>query len=290
MLQVLVTSIPSGAIIALVALAFAFRYRVFAFIDMSLPVLFVIAPYAAHVCIHRIGLALGIACIAGIAVSCLLAVFLELALWKNLRKRAPATVLLLTSLGLYTAMMAVLSLAFGHDIRSLLNSGPRPTVRLCAVAVTDVQILIVVCVAAIISSLSWAHNHTRFGAQYRAMANSNELARVSGIPTTAREMLVTIVSALLLAIAGILNALDLDLDLTSGFQPFLWGIVAAIVGGFRSLLGIAACSLVLVAGLFACGWYAGTKWEDSILLVGLVLTALLIPRPDLHSGGKGDKE
>ncbi len=287
MLQSLVSSVPSGAIIALVALAFALCYRTFKFIDMSLPILFLAAPYAAYFALEQGHVSLGAACLIGIVISCLLAAILEISVWKYLRKRASASILLLASLGIYTVFIAVLSLIFGHDIRSLLPPGPRSTIQLADIVVTDIQVGIIVLGLALPTVLWWILNRTRYGTQCRAMACSNDLARISGIPIERHEILVSVLSALLLGVAGILCTLDLDLDPLSGFRPFLWGVVAAILGGFRSVVAVAISAMSLVLGLSACGWFVGSKWEDSLLLVILVLVALFIPRPTLQNHTDG---
>lgn len=266
------------------------RYRIFNFIDMSLPAVLIVAPYAAHVAAHQLGIRLAFALPVGILSTCLLAAILEWGLWRHLRKRATPTVLLLTSLGLYTSLMAGMSLAFGHDIQSLLPPGPRMTLTLGTVVATSVQVTALASSIVLVGFVWWAQRRTRYGVQYRAQAAAHDLASVAGIPTASREMLVTVASACLLGIAGTLNALDLDLDLMSGFQPFLLGVVAAILAGCRSVPAIGLTSVALVAGLSTCGWFAGTKWEDSILLVGLVLLALLVPSPGLRRSMGGAQE
>jgi branched-subunit amino acid ABC-type transport system permease component len=47
-----------------------------------------------------------------------------------------------------------------------------------------------------------------------------------------------VVSSALAAFAGILIALDLDMTPTFGFNYFLYGVVAMIIGGVGSLLGV----------------------------------------------------
>ncbi len=92
----------------------------------------------------------------------------------------------------------------------------------------------------------------------------------------------TVVSSALAAIAGILIALDVDMTPTFGFNYFLYGVVAMIIGGVGSYRGLIFGSLLLASAQHLAAYYIDTKWIDAVAYMILIL--FLIWKPLGFSG------
>ena len=90
------------------------------------------------------------------------------------------------------------------------------------------------------------------------------------------------VSSALAAIAGILIALDVDMTPTFGFNYFLYGVVAMIIGGVGSYRGLIFGSLLLASAQHLVAFYIDTKWMDAVAYIILIL--FLIWKPLGFSG------
>ena len=92
----------------------------------------------------------------------------------------------------------------------------------------------------------------------------------------------TAISSALAAIAGILVALDVDMTPTFGFNYFLYGVVAMIIGGVGSYRGLIFGSLLLASAQHLAASYIDTKWMDAVAYMILIL--FLIWKPLGFSG------
>jgi branched-subunit amino acid ABC-type transport system permease component len=86
---------------------------------------------------------------------------------------------------------------------------------------------------------------TKIGKAMRAMADSPELARLSGIETERVIRATWIVGACLAAAAGVFLALDSHVETMLGFKILLPLFAAAILGGVGSPYGAMAGGLVI---------------------------------------------
>ena len=85
-------------------------------------------------------------------------------------------------------------------------------------------------------------------------------------------------------LAGILVALDVDMTPTMGMNALMMGVVVVIIGGVRSIPGIAAGALLLATAQHLGAWYIGSQWQEAIAFVVLVLFLLI--RPEGFMGRK----
>jgi branched-chain amino acid transport system permease protein len=119
---------------------------------------------------------------------------------------------------------------------------------------------------------------TRWGIFMRAVAQSESLARLSGIHTRLFKAVAFGSGAALAALAGILVSPQWQVSYTGGSSIALKAFTAALLGGFRSatgtLLGGLAVGLLeaLVAG------YVSSTWKDLDVYVCLILVLVFCPK------------
>jgi len=90
------------------------------------------------------------------------------------------------------------------------------------------------------------------------------------------------IGSALAAVAGILIAFDTDMRPTMGFSWLLYGVVAMIIGGVGSNLGLAGGALLLATAQHLAAYYIGSQWMDAVAYIILIL--FLIAKPLGFSG------
>jgi branched-chain amino acid transport system permease protein len=125
---------------------------------------------------------------------------------------------------------------------------------------------------------------TRIGLALRAVADSPELARVSGVEFDKTMGIAFCLGSFLAGAAGLFRAFDVGMTPTMGLPMLLLGVVAVVLGGNGRTLGIAVASLLLATFQQVAGWQLGTHWEETVAF--LLLLAFLVYRPQGILGKK----
>jgi len=185
-----------------------------------------------HIWRFSFGYGLWVAMALSAAVTAGILVALDRFVYRRLRNRKSGIVIFsIGALGIALAMRALILIVWGPTPR-LYSPGIRERVDLgFDVALLADQIFIIgtaVLVTALVYLLLF---HTKLGKAMRAMADNPDLARVSGINTDRIIVWMWVVCGGLVAIAGVLLALQAQLDPELGFLLLLPLFASAILGG-----------------------------------------------------------
>ena len=90
-------------------------------------------------------------------------------------------------------------------------------------------------------------------------------------------LLTFIVGSSLAGVTGILYGLDYGITPTMGLNALMMGVIAVIIGGIRSISGIALGALLLAMAQQLGAWYLGSQWQDAIAFIILVIFLLFKP-------------
>jgi branched-subunit amino acid ABC-type transport system permease component len=140
---------------------------------------------------------------------------------------------------------------------------------------------LVIITAAIISMLSvyLVLKYTRFGKAQRAVADSPDLARVSGIDATRVVHLTMIWAGAMTGLAGYVLAAQVGaFTHTTGFTFLLVVLAAAVVGGIGQVNGAMLGALLIGVGMEVAAVFIAPDYKQSVAFVALVITILF--RPD----------
>jgi branched-subunit amino acid ABC-type transport system permease component len=190
--------------------------------------------------------------------------------------------MLIASIGLYTILQNLISLFFGDDTKSIRTGEVKVGHEILGAYITDIQIITIAVSGALFIAVLLLLHKTSLGKQIRAVSNNPELCNIYGINSDRVILYATVLSAALAAIAGILIALDVDMTPTFGFNYFLYGVVAMIIGGVGSYRGLVFGSLLLATAQHLAAYYIDTKWMDAVAYIILIL--FLIWKPLGFSG------
>ncbi len=193
------------------------------------------------------------------------------------RTGASPLILLLASLGLYILLQNVISMVFGDDTKTLRGPEVTSGFSILGAKVTGIQLATICAAIAIYFAKKFIIDRSRVGLSLRAVADNQDLARVSGVNLNRAMGIAFSFGSFLAGVAGLLRALDIGMTPTMGLPMLLLGVVAVVLGGNGKALGVAIASLLLAFCQEVAGWRLGTRWEETAAF--MVLLAFLMCRP-----------
>lgn len=286
--QLLINGLIAGAIYALMAASFSLIYNILKFMDLSPGALFVVSAFSAYVFNIVLGLNLFVSFALGLIVTAIFAVAIDKVVYKPLRKKnASNFILLLASFGVFLFVTGIILLVFGAEVKSFglpITKG----YEIFGAVITKVQIMLITASLILFLVLQFFMKATKLGKAMRALADDRQVASTLGINMERIITITFIISAVLVGIAGILVALEQNLEHAMGFSVVLKGLTASIVGG----IGNAPAAL---AGGFLIGiienfgiWFLPSGYKDAIAF--LILILFLIFKPNGLFGVKTREE
>lgn len=277
--QFTLNSIIAGGIYALVALGFNLIYGTTKFFNLAHGVIAVVGGYAVFFLYSEHGINLYAAIAAGIILAGVIGYLLDKIIYLPLRKKkASNMVLLVASLGAFTAIQAVIAIIFTSQFQTLSQDIGSGTVQIFGGIITYVQLIIISAVLLIMAGLAVILYKTRFGKAVRAIGDDEEVAKIAGINTDRIIGMVFFLGSAIAGLAGILVGFDTGIEPTMGMSLLLKGVIASIIGGignvFGGVLGALLLGFVENFGI----WKISGEWKDAIAFALLILFLLFRPQ------------
>jgi len=186
--------------------------------------------------------------VAGI-VAVLLALFIDRMVYKPIRDRS-GIALLITSIGVAFTLRYLILFVFDGGRRGVTRSGSVPSVDIPAVDGTvslDLhEVSLVVVAVLLMGGLHFLLQRTKLGKAMRAMADNEDLARITGIPTERIVTFTWIIGAGMAGVAGYMFVIwNGTLHWFQGWILLLPIFAAVILGGIGSIYGAILGGLVI---------------------------------------------
>jgi branched-chain amino acid transport system permease protein len=282
LLQVLANGFVNGCMYALMALGFALIYNTTKIFHVAHGAVYTAGAYACYVLLIQLGWPLVASVLGAVLLTALLGVLIELAVYAPLaRREASLLVALLSSLGLYVALVNVIALLFGNETK-VLRPGIEKTYHLGSVILTRIQAAEVVVAATLLPLLVLLLKGALWGKIIRAVRDHPTLASVMGINLGAVRIAVFALGSALAALAASLAALDVGMDPNVGMPALLVAAVALIVGGVGTFEGPVIGGFLLGVLQSLVVWRISARWMDAITFA--ILIVFLLFRPEGLAG------
>lgn len=274
--QLIMNSLIAGSLYALVAIGFNLIYGATKFFNLAHGALAVAGGYTVFFLTKILNWPIIISVILGVLMAGLLGYLSETFVYRKLRQRKSShMVLLVASLGLLTAIQAVIAILFTSQFQTLSGAGGVSKIyNIGGGIVTEIQLLMFISVIVLTIILGLISRFTMFGKSVRAVSDDEEVSRIVGINTNRVIAIVFFIGSAIAGYAGILAGFDTGLEPTMGMSLLLKGVIASIIGGVGNLYGG-------VAGAFLLGfvenfgiWKISGEWKDAIAF-GLLIIFLL---------------
>lgn len=278
--QLILNSIIAGAIYSLIALGFNLIYGATKFFNLAHGVIAAVGGYAVFYFAKTLGWDIYSAVIIGVLLAGIIGYGLDKFVYLPLRKRkASNMVLLVASLGAFTAIQAIIAILFTSQFQTLSqNAGAQKIYEIFGGVITQTQLVILISGIAIMVGLALLLKYTMFGKAIKAINDDEEVARIVGINTNKIIGYVFFIGSAIAGLAGILVGFDTGIEPTMGLGLLLKGVIASIVGGVGNIYGG-------VLGAFLLGfvenfgiWKISGEWKDAIAFALLIIFLLFRPQ------------
>ena len=185
---------------------------------------------------------------------------------------------LVVTFGLSIVIQNLLLELFSADPRSIETAGLN-TESLAlpgGLAIGVLPLLIFGVAVAATAALQWLFSSTRLGRAFRAVSDDKEIAELMGLDSNKVYALATAIAFVLIAIAGVLQAMRTTVAPSDGPLLLLFAFEAVIIGGMGSFWGTLAGALLL--GITQqIGFRLDPGW--GIWFGHIVFLAVLVVRP-----------
>lgn len=276
-LQLIINALAVGSIYAVTALSFEIAYESTGVVNFSTGQLVTAgALIGASVTGSAVRLA-PIAYPAVIVAMALLGLLFFVGAYLPLRRRPVLTVIIGT-------------VAVGILVQnvSLLVWGPLPiataspvgdgTLRWAGLVVPMHALFVIAATAVLIVAVYLLLFRSPLGAQFRALAQDPEAARLIGIRVTALYALTWMLACILAGIAGLLLSPMWFVDVGLGDSLALKAFAAAIIGGFGSIPGAIIGGIAVGLAEVLGASYISSAYKDAIVFALMILFLLFRPQ------------
>lgn len=195
--------------------------------------------------------------------------------------------LLIVTAGLSIVLQNALGIVFGQTTRVLaLPSGASHPYKIGPFVWTRIDLFIMAGAAIVIVVLYTLLQHTSFGKAQRAVADSPELARVSGVPVRRVISATWAIVGAVTGLAGLAIATTSGtLDPTMGSQFLLVVFAAAVLGGVGKPYGALVAGLIVGLAMEISSAYVDAAYNQ-IIAVGILVIAILFRPNGLFSSSR----
>ena len=185
---------------------------------------------------------------------------------------------LVVTFGLSIVIQNLLLELFSADPRSIETGGLNTASFALpgGVAVGVVPVAIFAIALAATAALQWLFGRTALGRSFRAVSDDKEIAELMGLDAKKVYALATAIAFVLIAIAGVLQAMRTTVSPSDGPLLLLFAFEAVIIGGMGSFWGTLAGALLLGVTQ-QIGFRLDPGW--GIWFGHIVFLAVLVVRP-----------
>ena len=186
-------------------------------------------------------------------------------------------VFLVASLGVMTAMQAVIAIFFSSQFQTFSDKIESRTFEIFGGVITNIQALMFILSIVIMLTLAFVFKFTKFGKVVKAVSDDEEVSKIVGIDTNKVIGKVFFIGSAIAGLAGILVGFDTGIEPTMGFSLLLKGVIASIIGGVGNIYGgvLGAFFLGLVENFGI--WQISGEWKDAIAFTILIIFLLFRP-------------
>lgn len=273
-LQLTVAGLSQGMVYALLAFGFVAIFSVSQVINLAQGEFAALAGLVAISAVGS-GVPLLLAVVLAVAVVVAVSAGVQRLAIAPVRRMTTLVSLILT-LGVSTALKALMLLVYGPDARGL-PSFPGPDLDVGGVSVRAQELWVI----GVGLAVSWAvhrfYETTVVGKALRACSEQPVAARLVGISPQRATLLAFVLAGALGAVAGVLSSPITFTSWETGLTLGLKGFVAATLGGLVSIRGALLGGLLLGVLESLVAGYVDTGYRDAVAFVVLIM--VLVARP-----------
>ncbi|MFQ6057198.1 MAG: branched-chain amino acid ABC transporter permease, partial [Methanosarcinales archaeon] len=242
--QILINSVLTGSIYALIAIGLTMVYRILKFANFSHAELVTFGAYMAYVVNVTLGLSLFIGIVFAFFLTGILGIVSDLLVFKQLRKKGSDVIsLMIASIGLGLVIRHIIQQIWGAQI--IWYNYSAESHKFLTGRITDLQIYIIISSLVLIFSLHLLFTKTKLGKAMRATSDNPYLAMACGINIERIIIWVWFIGAGVAGIGGVFRGADTRLLPLLGWEVILPAFAVVILGGIGSFYGTILAAYIL---------------------------------------------
>lgn len=277
--QLVVNSIIAGAIYSMIALGFNLIYGTVKFFDLGYGSLIPVGGYGVFYFYKILGLNIYLAVFLGFTIAGIISFLLYKFIYAKLKeRRSSSMVLLVASLGVFTAIQSIIAMLFTSQFQTISRVSSEKVHNIFGGLITETQLIIFVTGIALMFILAFIFKYSMFGKAIKAVSDDEEVSKIVGIDTSKIIGKVFLIGGAIAGLSGIFVGFDTGIEPTMGMSLMLKGVIASIVGGIGNIYGG-------VVGAFFLGfienfgiWKISGEWKDAIAFGVLIIFLLWRPQ------------
>jgi branched-chain amino acid transport system permease protein len=278
-IQLVIDGIAIGSIYGALALALVLIFRSTGIVNFAQGEMAMFSTFIAWGLVEG-GLPLGVALLLAFVLSFVGGMAVERVLIRPVEGADQLTILIVT-LGLFILINSAAGWIWGFENRSFPRALPGGSADLAGIRVSYESLGIVAVLLAVSGLLFLLFQHTKLGLAMRAAAANPASSRLVGINVGRTLMIGWGLAALLGALAGVLVAPQLFLDVNLMGGVLVYSFAAATLGGFDSPKGAIIGGWIIGVAETLAGDYIGWIGSDLTILVPLgIIFGVLLVRPN----------
>lgn len=233
-----------GSIYALGAIGITLTFGILRFANFAHGESMTLGAYFAWTLVAVFGLHPMAALPIAMALTAVAALGIDRGFYRPLRL-APTIMLVIASFGMMLMVRSVIQFTWGVQLKSLQTGIQQPMVLFDAIRISPKHVIIVGAALVLMLVVHLILSRTKMGKAMRAVSDSPELAKLTGIDTEQVVRNTWIIGGALAAAAGVLLAYDTHVETMMGFQVLLPTFAAAILGGIGKPYGAMLGGLII---------------------------------------------
>ncbi len=278
-IQLVIDGIAIGSIYGALALALVLIFRSTGIVNFAQGEMAMFSTFVAWALVQA-GLPLGLALLAALAASFAGGMVIERVIIRPVEGEDPLTILIVT-LGLFILVNSAAGWIWGFNNRGFPRALPGGSTKVAGVQLSYESLGIVAVLLAVTGLLWLLFEKTKLGLAMRAAAANPASSRLVGINVGRTLMIGWGLAALLGALAGVLVAPQLFLDVNFMGGVLVYSFAAATLGGFDSPKGAVIGGWIIGVAETLAGDYIGFIGSDLTILVPLaIIFGVLLVRPN----------
>ena len=277
-IETIIDGIATGSIYCALALALVLIYRSTGIVNFAQGEMAMFSTFIAWG-LAEAGIAIGFAVLITLAVSFVAGMIIERVLIRPVEGGQELTLVVVT-LGLFILINGLARWIWGSQNRGFPRLLPDDPVEVAGIQTSLEALGLVAVLLGVVGVLFLVFQRTKIGLAMRAAAVNPMASRTVGVPVGRMLMLGWGLAALCGAIAGVLVAPRLFLDVNLMGPVIIYSFAAATLGGFDSPFGAVLGGWIIGVAEALAGGYVGFIGQDLKILVPLgVILAVLLVRP-----------
>lgn len=276
----LVAGVKFGLIIGLAALGLSLIFGTTGLSNFSHGELITFGALSAYVLNQGLGLPVVVAGMGAVVLGGIFGWAQDRGLWRPLRNRGIGVIaMMIVSIGFGLLLRNLYQYFFGTSTLSFSDyTGQARDTYFGFIRVAPKEIAIIVIAIVVISAVCIAMAKTRLGKAMRAVSDNPDLSASSGMRVDGVISSVWILGTALTALAGVLQAVNVQIDFLLGFKLLLLVFAAVTLGGFGTIWGALLGSMV-IGIMVESGPLFGVPTSMNTVGALVVMILILLIRP-----------